>query len=152
MFFTLLAAYPLAAQETTNQFWPEIDLFANLSSKPRASWISTHATDKDSNTATWEFGPNLDIYLKSIRNRHSQTLDAAKRKYLVMRLGYRVLPSPNGNTEHDASLNTKTNNATRELIHHDENPMCPQGCGFTSEQIAAPQTVLRRAGWVLAIL
>jgi hypothetical protein len=61
----------------------------------------------------------------------------------------RCLPS-NRSVEHpaqgrsinDAALNTKTNNATRELIHHDENPMCSQGCGFTSEQIAAPQTVL----------
>src|ERR1700720_2460238 len=39
---------------------------------------------------------------------------------------------------HDAALNTKTNNATRELIHHHENPMCSQRCGFASEQIAAP--------------
>src|ERR1700726_2292018 len=43
---------------------------------------------------------------------------------------------------HDAALNTKTNNATRELIHHHENPMCSQRCGFASEQIAAPKTVL----------
>jgi hypothetical protein len=42
-------------------------------------------------------------------------------------------------------LNSKTNNATRELIHHDENPMASQRCGFTSEQIATPQTVLHVA-------
>jgi hypothetical protein len=46
---------------------------------------------------------------------------------------------------HDAALSTKTNNATRELIHHHENPMCSQRCGFASEQIAAPQTVLQVA-------
>ena len=51
-----------------------------------------------------------------------------------------------------AALNTKTNNATGELIHHDENPTRSQGCGFTAEQIAAPQTVLyvaeeRQPGW-----
>jgi hypothetical protein len=42
----------------------------------------------------------------------------------------------------DVALNTKTTNATCELIHHDENPMGSQRCGFASKQIAAPQTVL----------
>jgi hypothetical protein len=49
-------------------------------------------------------------------------------------------------------VNTKTNHATSELIHHDENPMRSQRCGFTAEQIATPQTVLhvteeREPGW-----
>ena len=47
-----------------------------------------------------------------------------------------------GRTINDATPNSKTNNATRELIHHDENPIGSQRCGFTSEQIATPQTVL----------
>src|ERR1019366_9379068 len=75
----------------------------------------------------------------------------------------RCLPS-NRSIEHpaqgrpinDAALNTKTNNAARELIHHDENPMGSQRGGFTSEQIAAPQTVLhvaekREPGWTSQI-
>ena len=50
----------------------------------------------------------------------------------------------------------KPNNATRKLVHHDENPMCSQGRGFASEQIAAPQTVLHVAekcepGWTVRI-
>ena len=61
-----------------------------------------------------------------------------------------------GRPINDAALNTKTNNATRELIHHDENPMGSQRRGFTSEQIAAPQTVLhvaekREPGWTSRI-
>ena len=61
-----------------------------------------------------------------------------------------------GRAINDAAPNSKTNNATRELIHHDENPMCSQRCGFTSEQIAAPQTVLDVAeepepGWASRI-
>jgi hypothetical protein len=57
-----------------------------------------------------------------------------------------------GRPINDASLNSKANNATRELIHHYENPMGSQRCGFASEQIAAPQTVLhvaeeREPGW-----
>jgi hypothetical protein len=94
-----IVASPLASQETTNQVWPEVDLFANLNSKLRASWYSAHSTDRDSNTTSWEFGPNLDIYLKSMRAGRSETPDESKRKYLVVRLGYRVLPSPNGTSE-----------------------------------------------------
>jgi len=43
-----------------------------------------------------------------------------------------------GRPINDAALNPKTNNATGELIHHDENPVRSQGCGLTAEQIAAP--------------
>jgi|HubBroStandDraft_6_1064221.scaffolds.fasta_scaffold334456_2 hypothetical protein len=50
-----------------------------------------------------------------------------------------------GRAINDAALNTKTNHATGELIHHDENPMRSQRCGFTAEQIATPQTVLHVA-------
>jgi hypothetical protein len=68
-----IVASPLACQETTNQVWPEGDLYANLNSKLRASWYTTHSTDRDSNTTSWEFGPNLDIYLKSMRAGRSET-------------------------------------------------------------------------------
>jgi hypothetical protein len=61
-----------------------------------------------------------------------------------------------GRPINDAALNTKTNNAPRELIHHEESPVRSQRCGFTSEQIAAPQTVLhvaeeREPGWASRI-
>jgi hypothetical protein len=39
-------------------------------------------------------------------------------------------------------MDSKPNNATRELIHHNQNPMSSQRGGFTTEQIAAPQTIL----------
>src|SRR6516164_4054525 len=43
---------------------------------------------------------------------------------------------------HDAAVDAKPDDASRKLVHHNENPMCSQGCGFALEQIAAPQTVL----------
>src|SRR5260370_13891591 len=68
--------------------------------------------------------------------------------------------APNRSMEHpaqrhsidDAAVDAKSNHATRTLVHHDENPMCSQRGGFASEQIAAPQTILRVAekgepGW-----
>src|SRR5258708_209273 len=52
----------------------------------------------------------------------------------------------------DAAVDAKPNQATRTLVHHNENPMCFQCGGFASEQIATPQTILRVAekrepGW-----
>src|SRR6516164_11125640 len=43
---------------------------------------------------------------------------------------------------HNAAVDAKPDDASRKLVHHNENPMCSQGCGFALEQIAAPQTVL----------
>jgi hypothetical protein len=34
---------------------------------------------------------------------------------------------------HDAAVHAKPNDATRTLVHHNENPMCSQGCRFASE-------------------
>jgi hypothetical protein len=53
-----------------------------------------------------------------------------------------------------AMVHAKTDEPPRKLVHHDQNPMRFQGCGFAAEQIAAPQTVLRVAqkaepGWTL---
>src|SRR5713226_6376729 len=44
---------------------------------------------------------------------------------------------------HDAAMNAKAHDATRALVHHDENPVRAQYGGFASKQIKTPQTVLR---------
>jgi hypothetical protein len=33
----------------------------------------------------------------------------------------------------DAAVDAKPNDATRKLVHHNENPMCSQCCRFASE-------------------
>ena len=43
----------------------------------------------------------------------------------------------------DAALHAKADDATRALVHHDENPVRAQDRRFTSKQIETPQTVLR---------
>src|ERR1700730_17539291 len=43
----------------------------------------------------------------------------------------------------DAAVHAKSDEATRALVHHDENPVCAQDCRFASKQIETPQTVLR---------
>ena len=43
---------------------------------------------------------------------------------------------------HDAAVDAKSNNAPRELIHHDENPMGSQRRRFAPEQIQTPEAIL----------
>jgi hypothetical protein len=42
-----IVASSLACQATTNQVWPEVDLYANLNSKLRASWYTTYSIDRN---------------------------------------------------------------------------------------------------------
>ena len=44
-----------------------------------------------------------------------------------------------------SGVNAKPDDTTRELVHHHENPIGSQRGRFATEQIAAPQTVLRVA-------
>jgi len=44
---------------------------------------------------------------------------------------------------HDAAMHAKAHDATRALVHHDQNPVCTQDGRFTAKQIEAPQTVRR---------
>src|ERR1700680_70097 len=39
-------------------------------------------------------------------------------------------------------MNAKAHDTTRALVHHDENPVCPQDGGFASKQVETPQAVL----------
>ena len=43
-----------------------------------------------------------------------------------------------GDAVNDAAVDAKSNDATRELVHHDENPVCFQSCRFASEQVTTP--------------
>jgi hypothetical protein len=54
------------------------------------------------------------------------------------------------------AVGAKSKDATRKLVHHDENPVGSQSCRFASEQVTTPQTVLgvaekREPGWTSRI-
>jgi hypothetical protein len=44
---------------------------------------------------------------------------------------------------HDTTMHGKAHDATRAVVHDDENPVGAQDGGFASKQIETPQTVLR---------
>lgn len=62
--------------------------------------MAARAKNREAENNTWEYGPNLDIYLKSIRGRLVTSPDPAKKKYLMLRLGYRILTFPDRIDEH----------------------------------------------------
>src|SRR4029077_291493 len=65
----------------------------------------------------------------------------------------RALEHPTqGRAVHATAVDAKPNDATRELVHHNENPMGSQGGGLAREKITAPQPILlvaekRQPGW-----
>ena len=105
------------------------------------------------------------LYFGSLRVREdSLATDGIDTVILIRAEVFRQTLSANRSTEHpaqrhtvnDAAVDGKAHDATRKLVHHEENPIGSQRCGFAAEQIAAPQTVLHVAekgepGWTLRV-
>jgi hypothetical protein len=99
-------ASPVAAQPQSYQTWPEIDTYLRLSSDVRASFFA--ATTKENRQGTdAEVGPNIDFFLKPLMKLKRITifdLDRSKDRPLMLRLGYRYMPTTNGPTENRGIL------------------------------------------------
>jgi hypothetical protein len=96
----VLASLPAEAQ--TFQVWPEISTYVKLNSDVRLYFIGT-TTRENSKGSSAEIGPNVDVYLKPLRKLEKATLfqvDKSKSRPLLLRIGYRYLPSTDGPTEH----------------------------------------------------
>jgi Protein of unknown function (DUF2490) len=95
-----LASLPASAQ--TFQAWPEIGAYVKLNSDLRLYFIAT-TTREDKKGTSAEIGPNIDFYLKPLIKQQKVTLfqlDKSKSRPLLLRIGYRYLPSTDGPTEH----------------------------------------------------
>ncbi len=95
---TLVA--PVAA-ESTAQFWPEIDTFYKVNSKVRLSFF-VQQTRENSQGEDLEIGPNFDLYLKPLVKAKKFVffqLDESKSRLLMLRSGYRYIPSTSSPTE-----------------------------------------------------
>ena len=101
---SVLLASPLAAQ--TTQAWPEIDTYLSLNSEVRVSFFAA-ATRENREGTSAEIGPNIDFYFKPLMKLKKITvfeLDPAKSRLLMLRAGYRYMPSDTGPTEHRGLL------------------------------------------------
>jgi hypothetical protein len=100
----LLVSPPAEAQ--TYQVWPEISTYVKLNSDVRLYFIAS-TTRENRKGSSAEIGPNIDFYLKPLVRQEKITifqLDKSKSRPLLLRLGYRYLPSTDGPSEHRGVL------------------------------------------------
>ena len=91
----LSLATPAGAQ-TTTEVWPEVSTFVKLNDQMRFYFLAT--TVRENKEATQiEVGPNFDFYLKPFAKKPNKflmlRLDESKNRVLLVRVGYRFLPS-----------------------------------------------------------
>lgn len=91
----------LEAQSESAEWWPEADVYLQLTDRLRASVIAARSQDRESRNATsLEVGPNLDVTLKSFRQMKAKdSLDSSKHTYLTFRAGYHHLFNTGGSDE-----------------------------------------------------
>jgi len=102
----LVAMFLPSAQAQTYQTWPEIDNYVNLNQNFRLYFIATQTKENRRGTDA-EIGPNLDFFFKPLFKMNRGVifqLDRSKAKPLLLRVGYRYLPSTSGPTEHRCVL------------------------------------------------
>jgi hypothetical protein len=89
------------AQTQTYQTWPEVDTYTNLNSNFRLYFIAAQTKENGKGTDA-EIGPNLDFFFKPLFRENKGVifqLDRSKARPLLLRVGYRYLPSTGGPTE-----------------------------------------------------
>jgi hypothetical protein len=97
---------PAQAQTQTYQTWPEIDTYIHLNENFRLYFIASRTIEHNRETNA-EIGPNLDFFFKPIFRKNKGVifqLDQSKARPLLLRVGYRYVPSTNGPTEHRCVL------------------------------------------------
>lgn len=102
----LVALFSLSAKAQTFQAWPEISTYVKLKQDLRLYFIATKTKENRQGT-DGEIGPNLDIYFKPLLKLERVTpfqLDKSKSRPLMLRAGYRYMPSTGGPTEHRGVL------------------------------------------------
>ena len=89
----LFLVLEIPAWAQSNQVWPEVSTFVQLTDKMRFYFLAT--TVKESRESTeGEFGPNFDFYLKPVRKRSALSWlprDESKSRLLLVRVGYRFI-------------------------------------------------------------
>ena len=94
----LIVSHAHDARAQSSQVWPELSTFVKVNDRMRLYFLATTVKEgRDSTSA--EIGPNADFYLSPIRNpKHLAgfRLDESKNRFLLLRIGYRYLPTFGG--------------------------------------------------------
>lgn len=94
----LILSSGIPARAQTTPVWPEVDAYVTLNDKVRVFFLATTVQENRVSTEA-EFGVNVDLQLKPIRRQiHTLVfrLDESKNRLLLVRAGYRYLPSYTG--------------------------------------------------------
>ena len=90
----IFAATPLPAQETENQFWPEVDVFVRLSGKTRFFLVGSATRNRDINAfSDGQLGGYLDFYVFPLflgkdRRVGRRDKDESRTRSLMIGAGY----------------------------------------------------------------
>jgi hypothetical protein len=106
-----ILALPAVAQTQSLQTWPEVDTYVTLNSDVRFSFFAAATRENRLGTSS-EVGPNIDLYFKPLVKLKRITifeLDQSKSRLVMLRLGYRYMPSTDGPTEHRGLLEATGN-------------------------------------------
>ena len=90
------------AQDTRNEFWPELDVFLKLNEKSRLFFLySATKLDDRATYADGSFGAHLDFYTLPLFGRRllQQHKDVARSKSFMLRVGYLFSRTPSGSTD-----------------------------------------------------
>jgi hypothetical protein len=102
----LIVSSALPASAQTTPVWPEVDAYVRLNEKARFFLMAT-TVQEDGESTEAELGVNFDLSLKSIRRRVPALafrLDESKNRLLLMRVGYRYLPSYTGGSNENRGV------------------------------------------------
>ena len=94
------------AQNQSYQTWPEIDTYLRVNSSVRLSFFASTTKENRQGTDA-EVGPNIDFFLKPLVKLKRITifdLDQSKDRPLMLRVGYRYMPTTDGPTENRGVL------------------------------------------------
>jgi hypothetical protein len=103
MTFVLLPLLCLgaAAQNTSQQFWPETDFFLKITPRVRGDFIVARSQDAGRNKSV-EMGPDIEFYFKQFVKNRIKTDDTANRQLLTIKVGYHYLAGVGQPSENQA--------------------------------------------------
>ncbi len=102
--FAWLSSPSLRAQDdvTRDEFWPEVDAYANLDGRSRLFFLATVSRNRDVDFSEGMVGAHVDFFLKPLaRSWLRHTPDVQKRRYLTFRAGYRYAWDMNDPEEYE---------------------------------------------------